>query len=185
MALVGTTIACSDPKAPASQAAVLAELGVGACAALPPAQTTIAYGQTNDGGARVSDGEGDYEVICAAFEEGNGFRLRVDVSGGKKSIFVDGSLSPVTSDSDIGCLPKADAPEGHLAGPVTVRVTVHGRRYDDDDGNCWVSVGPSDYGNGKARGSLCCTEISGDTASNGGGIAGGAFVVENCDLSVN
>ncbi len=183
LALAGTAIACSDPKPPASRAAVFAELGVGACAALPTAQSTITYGDPNPNGARITNGEGDFEVSCVAFEEGDGFRLVGDIEGGTKAIFIDGTLSPVGSGDDVGCLASDEAPEGHLAGPVTVSVTLNGRGYDNDSGECWASVGPGSYGKGKARGTLCCSVISGDTASEVCGIVGAKFVFENCDVT--
>ncbi len=169
------------PKPPPTKAAVDATLGTGACGSLPPAQTTITFGDPY-GPERVIAGELDHAVTCTAFERGDGFELAAHVSRGGKAITVDSTLAPVTSDSAIGCLTSSEAPAGHLAGPVAVDVMLNGRTYRGNDGDCWVTLGPNDYGTGKARGTLCCSQISGDTASDVCAIAGARFVVENCDV---
>ena len=190
MALVGTVVACSDPKPPAAQAAVEARLSGDACQSLSPSLSSISYGEPSQNGSsnRVANGELDQEVTCAAFEMGDGFRLRADIVGANNSFFVDGTLSAVTSDSDIGCLVRSNTPAGSLAGPVAVSVTVKSIGYsaEKSDGDCWVSVASNLYGSGKAKGTLCCDTLVADTAGNKVcSIVGGEFVVENCDLALD
>ncbi len=182
IALVGTTIACSDPKPPASKGAIDAALGTGACQFLPFSQTTISYGDPVPGGARITDGESDYSVSCSAFGEGAGFRVTASMSGGGRAIYMNGFLTTATSDSDDGCFSSSEAPAGHLVGQATVNVSLNGRGYAGEDGDCWISVGPNDYSNGKARGILCCHEIAGETSGDVCAISGADFVIENCDV---
>ena len=175
-------MACSDPKPPASKGALDAALGTGACQFLPPTQRTISYGDPVPGGARITDGESDFSVSCSAFGEGDGFRVTASMAGGGKAIYMNAFLTTATSDSDVGCFSSDEAPAGHLVGPATVNVSLNSRGYDGEKGDCWISVGPEDYSNDKARGLLCCRQVSGDTAGDVCAIAGADFVIENCDL---
>lgn len=171
-------VACSDPKPPASQAAFFGEFVGSSCG--DNTQNTISYGEPNvSGGARVTDGEGDYEVTCRVYETEGGYRVAATVSGGARTLHMSGNLEPVTGQTTPAC---DEVAAGGFAGPVDVIVGLQGRNYSDDAGSCWASVGNGDVTNGKIRGNLCCSTVTGTPTSRVCSTNGARFVFENCDV---